>query len=71
MPTERLIQVAVGKVIPPQHWTDDLRIRAALKFDEFQVDVPGLLEGKTESDVQSRWLFPPAAANPADPEIPF
>jgi hypothetical protein len=71
MPTERLIQVAVGKVIPPQHWTDELRMRAALKFDEFQVDVPGLLDGKTESDVRSRWLFPPIAATPADPDVPF
>jgi len=71
MPTERLIHVAVGKVIPPRNWTDDLRLHVGLRFDEFAVDVPGVLDGKTESDVQSRWLFPSAAVSSADPEIPF
>ena len=67
----RCYVIVTGTRIPPQHWNDDLRLRVAMTFDELQVDVPGVLDGKTESDVRSRWLFPAGAVNSADPEIPF
>jgi hypothetical protein len=71
IPTNHLIQVAVGKSVPSRHLSDDLRFRVALRFDEFAVDVPGVLDNKPESDVQSRWQFQTAAAQVTDPEIPF
>ncbi|HEX8524206.1 MAG TPA: hypothetical protein VF669_18270 [Tepidisphaeraceae bacterium] len=71
LPTNHLIRVATGKRVPSRCRTDDLRLRVALRFDELAVDVPGVLDGKSESDVRSRWQFPPTAAKPADPEIPF
>jgi hypothetical protein len=58
MPTAALINAAIGTPTPRRHRDPELLLRAALAFDEFNIDVPGLLDGEDESDVQSRWLFP-------------
>ena len=55
----------------------DNRLRVALAFDEFNIDVPGVLDDELESDVRSRWLFPPPPPpippppwEPSDPPFP-
>jgi hypothetical protein len=86
MRLETLVHAATGKHVPRRLWNDDLRLRVALAFDEFNIDVPGVLDDEIESDVQSRWLFPspppppppppwapsnpPLPAAPLDPDIP-
>ena len=77
MLTRSLVRYATGLDLPTDHLNDDLRLRAALAYDEFQVDVPGLLDGGEESTVKSRWVFPspppPAASAGAlslDPNDP-
>jgi hypothetical protein len=65
---ETLVHATTGKHISRRRWNDDLRLRVALAFDEFNIDVPGVLDGKLESDVQSRWLAsPPPPPPPAPP----
>lgn len=73
MPMETLVHATTGKHVPRRLWNDDLRLRMALAFDEFNVDVPGILDGDYESDVQSRWMFPsppPPPPRPAQPGCP-
>ena len=60
-----LVRCATGLDWPTEQLNEDLRLRATLAFHEFQVDVPGLLNGGEESDVRSRWVF--AGARPAAP----
>jgi hypothetical protein len=50
---------------------DDVRLRAALAYDAFAIDVPGLLDRAAESQVISRWQFPTASAPVADSDVPF
>jgi hypothetical protein len=67
MPMETLVRTTTGKHVPHHLWNDDLRLRVALAFDEFNIDVPGVLDDDIESDVQSRWLFPPPPPPPPAP----
>ncbi len=72
MPTARLVTAATGLQLPVQRWNDDLLLRVAITFDELQLDLPGLLDGQNESNVESRWLFartPPTASN-GNPDLP-
>lgn len=70
MRMESLVKMITGKHIPRRLWNDDLRLRVALAFDEFNCDVPGVLDDDIESDVQSRWSFPPPPPPPAPPARP-
>jgi hypothetical protein len=67
MPVETLIHVTTGTHIPRPLWNDDLRLRVALAFDEFCIDVPGVLDDNVETDVRSRWLSPPPPPPPPPP----
>lgn len=69
MPVQALISTALGKPVPRLHWDQDLLLRVALAFDEFDVEVPGVLNGETESQVISRWRFPATLSGSAD--VPF
>lgn len=71
METSHLIKVATGKHIPQPLWNDNLLLRVAMAFDEFQVDVPGVLNAASESDVISRWQFPVSPGPVADFDVPF
>lgn len=78
MPMMTLISATIGKPVARRLWNQELRLRVALAFDQFNIDVPGVLDGDDESDVQSRWLFPPTPAPipapkppPTDCEPPF
>lgn len=64
-----LVENATGLVLPRERLNEDLRLRAALVFEEFQVDVPGLLDGLMRSAVRPRWQFPREDNNPAN--VPF
>jgi hypothetical protein len=64
-----LIEHATGLSVRPCLITDELRLRAAIEFDSFDIEVPGLLDGESESQVISRWRFPATPAPSAD--IPF
>jgi hypothetical protein len=82
---EQMVEAATAIRLRARHITDDLRLRAAIAFDQFEVDVPGLLAGEAEPDLVSRWTFPkpppppgpkaptpgphPPAA-PIDPDMP-
>lgn len=64
-----LVENATGLVLPRERLNDDLRLRAALVFEAFQLDVPGLLEGRMRSEIVSRWRFPEEKYDPSD--VPF
>jgi hypothetical protein len=59
MRMETLVHATTGKHVPRRLWNDDLRLRVAMAFDDFDIDVPGVLDDELESDVRSRWMFPP------------
>lgn len=65
-----LVSTAIGKPISRRFWNQEVLLRVALAFDEFNIDVPGVLDGEEKSDVQSRWLFPPPTS-PAAPLRPI
>jgi hypothetical protein len=67
MSMETLVNATIGKHVPRHLWTDDLRLRIALAFDEFNIDTPGVLDDEPESDVKSRWQFPAPPPPPAAP----
>lgn len=64
-----LVENATGLVLPKERLNEDLRLRAALVFEQFQVDVPGLLDGLSRSPVVPRWRFPDEQYDPSD--VPF
>lgn len=71
MPTATLVHAATGRHLIRRLWDDDLRRRVATVFDEFNIDVPGVIGDDDESDVQSRWSFPPPPSPPpAPPRMP-
>lgn len=71
--SEHLVENATGLVLPPERLNDDLRLRTAMAFEEFLVDVPGFLDGEAESHVRSRWHFTSTAdmSVQPDPDVPF
>jgi hypothetical protein len=64
---ETLVHATTGKRISRHRWNDDVRLRIALAFDEFNIDVPGVFDGELESVLQSRWLAPPPPPPPPSP----
>jgi hypothetical protein len=69
--TAQLILMATGIQAPRTPWSDSLLLRVTKAFGELSVDVPGVLAGKRDSVVQSRWMFPPAPPlPPAAPWVP-
>lgn len=71
MPMVTLIHAAIGKPVARPLRNEELLLRVAIAFDEFSIDVPGVLDGAPESDVISRWQFPSSAAPVADFDVPF
>lgn len=71
MRVDSLISVATGKLVPRRQWNEEILLRAALAFDEFNIDVPGVLDGDMRSDVIPRWRFPSSAAGCTDADVPF
>lgn len=57
-PCATLVAEAIGLRIHPILIGDELRLKAALIYDEYGIDVDGLLDGKRESTLRSRWQFP-------------
>jgi len=68
---ERLIERATGLTLPAEHINYDLRLRTAMAFGSFAVDVPGLLAGAAQSPMVSRWQFPPSPASLKNLDPPF
>lgn len=68
---DSLISTAIGKSVPRRQWNEELLLRAALAFDQFHIDVPGVLDGDFRSDVIPRWRFPSATAGYTDADVPF
>ncbi len=56
-PCAMLVAEAIGLRIHPILIGDELRLKAALIYDEYGIDVDGLLDGKRDSTLRSRWQF--------------
>ena len=65
-----LVENATGITFTDNQLNDDLRLRAALAFDDFHADVPGLLDGQEMSVVRSRWRFPAPPPAPSSAAAP-
>ena len=53
------IERATGLVVPPAEISDDLRLRTAELYDEYELDALGLLDGEPNATIVSRWRFTP------------
>lgn len=66
-----IVERATGLVLPPAEIGDDLRLRTAMVYDEYDLKVDGLLDGENTCGVVSRWRFSPTPNPNEDMTPPF
>lgn len=70
-PCWMLIERATGLVLPPREIDDELRLRAALVYDQHNVAVDGLLDCGDQCTPVSPWRFPESQNQPDELTPPF
>lgn len=70
-PSWMLVETATGVVAPPAEIDDDLRLRTALSYHEYGINVEDLLDGADTCAPVSHWQFPKTQAEFDELTPPF